>query len=90
VACTAFALVLSWHSASISCGVKVQTLLEVKRTCRERRCRINPTRLTPEADITQIDIPQCSGCCRAKMAYQPRTVGDKVMILPTRSGYTDG
>ena len=44
----------------------------------------------PEADITQIEIPQCSGCCRAKMAYQPRTVGDKVMILPTRSGYTDG
>jgi hypothetical protein len=23
------------------------------------------------------------------MAYQPRTVGDKVMILPTWSGYTD-
>jgi hypothetical protein len=39
---------------------------------------------------TQIEIPQCSGCCRAKMAYQPRTVGDKVMILPTWSGYTDG
>jgi hypothetical protein len=38
----------------------------------------------------QIEIPQCSGCCRAKMAYQPRTVGDKVMILPTWSGYTDG
>jgi hypothetical protein len=41
-------------------------------------------------DISQIEIPQCSGCCRAKMAYQPRTVGDKVMILPTWSGYTDG
>jgi hypothetical protein len=37
----------------------------------------------------QIEIPQCSGCCRTKMAYQPRTVGDKVMILPTWSGYTD-
>jgi len=24
------------------------------------------------------------------MAYQPRIVSDKVMILPTWSGYTDG
>jgi hypothetical protein len=31
-----------------------------------------------------------SGGCRANMAYQPRIVGDEVMILPTWSGYTDG
>jgi hypothetical protein len=31
----------------------VQTLLEVKRTCRDRRRRINPTRLTqPDAHRT--------------------------------------
>jgi hypothetical protein len=35
-----------WHLASFRCGAKVQTLLEVKRTCRDRRHRINPTRLT--------------------------------------------
>ena len=57
---------------------------------RRRTIRFGCDALGPEADITQIEIPQCSGCCRAKMAYQPLTVGDKVMILPTRSGYTDG
>jgi hypothetical protein len=34
------------HVASFRCGAKVQALLEVKRTCRDRRHRINPTRLT--------------------------------------------
>ena len=33
----------SRHSAAVP---KFQTLLEVKRTCRDRRHRINPTRLT--------------------------------------------
>jgi hypothetical protein len=32
-----------WHIASFRCGAKVQTLLEVKRACRDRRRRINPT-----------------------------------------------
>jgi hypothetical protein len=40
-------------------------------------------RTIPLADMSRVEIPQCSGCCRTKMAYQPRTVGDKVMILPT-------
>ena len=35
-----------WHKAAVRCGAKVHTLLEVKRTCRDRRHRINPTRLT--------------------------------------------
>ena len=35
-----------WHLASFRCGAKVQTLLEVKRTYRDRWRRINPTRLT--------------------------------------------
>src|SRR5260221_14526142 len=34
------------HIASFRCGAKVQTRLEVKRTCRDRRHRIDPTRLT--------------------------------------------
>ena len=35
-----------WHNASFRCGAKVQTLLEVKRTCRERREHTDATRLT--------------------------------------------
>jgi hypothetical protein len=27
---------------------------------------------------------------KKRRTYQPRAVGDKVMILPTWSGYTDG
>src|SRR5258708_12391337 len=34
------------HIASFRCGAKVQTRLEVKRTCRDRRHRTDPTRLT--------------------------------------------
>jgi hypothetical protein len=35
-----------WHLASFRCSAKGQTRLEAKRTSRDRRRRINPTRLT--------------------------------------------
>jgi len=42
-----------WHTTSIRCGAEVQTLLEVKRTCRDRRPRIDSTRLTPTGHRAQ-------------------------------------
>jgi hypothetical protein len=43
--------VRSWHLASFRCGAKVQTLLEVERTCRDRRRRINLTKMTPKPTL---------------------------------------
>jgi hypothetical protein len=43
----ATAPILDSTIASFRCGAKVWTLLEVKRTYRERRERVDPTRLTP-------------------------------------------
>src|ERR1700758_1830741 len=43
ICCTAY--VGEWE-ASFRCGARVQTLSEVKRTCRDHRHRIDPTRLT--------------------------------------------
>jgi hypothetical protein len=36
----------SWHLASFRCGAKVRTLLEVKRTCQERRECADLTKMT--------------------------------------------
>jgi putative tryptophan/tyrosine transport system substrate-binding protein len=61
------ALGRDWHVASIRCGAKVQTLSEVKRTCRDRRRRINPTRLTqtghrrPEFAVMHNTVPMNGG-----------------------------
>ena len=40
----------TWHIASFRCGAKVQTLLEVKRTCRARRECVDLTKMTQLGD----------------------------------------
>jgi hypothetical protein len=40
------ALGCDWHLASFRCGAKVQTLLEVKRTCRDRRELVDLAKMT--------------------------------------------
>jgi hypothetical protein len=59
--------VSSWHEMRPRSCADQCPELGVERTQRGRRFWAVHD---PEADITQIEIPQCSGCCRAKMAYQ--------------------
>ena len=54
----------------------------VKRVTQLRRLNVLAFALKPAWAI-----PHRSGCCRAKIMYQPRTVGGKVMNLPTWSGH---
>src|SRR6266404_4961174 len=39
--------VCSWHFATVRCDAPIRSLLDGKRTCRERREHTNATRLTP-------------------------------------------
>jgi hypothetical protein len=64
-----------WHEAPFRYGAKVQTLLEVKRTCWERREHLDPT--------TMIKAAVCSRPIASRQAPGYETAPEPFLAQPS-------